>query len=438
MARIILFEDREATQLNPVTLTRPAAFIPIGSYNLHDLATHAIENVPQGEVLVLCRDYLSSIAGRKAQIVPGAELAAVLAATKGSGTLLLNASLRPDTALVPWMGTILAEDKPFMATSGKRIAAAYLPASHGLAPAMPASSDLAGLLLELALPLREEKILSIMEWPFHIVAAQKDLCLSSLRYRIARGGYRAYDPRYPDVWVPDEKHPSMSTSKPVELSPLVAFRTEDGPVILDSGVSVLDFSFFRGPVYLGPGTKVIEHASIKDGVSTGTTCKIGGELECAVIDSFSNKQHHGFLGHAFIGSWVNMGAGTSNSDLKNTYGSIQVTLGNQRIDTAMQFFGCIMGDYSKTAINTSIFTGKIVGVNSMLYGYVGQNVASFTNYASSFGQITECDLEQAIRTQKRMFARRKIEQGPEDIRLLEEVYRQTLAERRISTEPLVL
>lgn len=432
MAQIILFEDRETTQLNPVTLTRPAAFIPVGSYTLHDLALYAIEDIPGHEVRLLCRDYLAPIAKRRADVILAHEVA-------GAGpTLWLNASLRPDTGLVNWIRHILSDDKPFLASSGKRIAAAYVSQTYPHPPELPEGCDPSGTLLELALPLREEKILSLMDWPFHIVAAQKELCGASLRFRLARGGYKAYDERYPDVWVPDQSHPFQVGSKPVELSPLVAFRTEDGPVILDSGVSVLDFSFFRGPVYLGPGTKVIEHASIKDGVSTGSTCKIGGELECAVIDSFSNKQHHGFLGHAFIGSWVNMGAGTSNSDLKNTYGSIQVTIASQRIDTAMQFFGCIMGDYSKTAINTSIFTGKIVGVNSMLYGYVGQNVASFTNYASSFGQVTECDLDQAIRTQKRMFARRKIEQTIDDIRLLEEVYRQTLAERRISTDPLVL
>jgi len=139
-----------------------------------------------------------------------------------------------------------------------------------------------------------------------------------------------------------------------------------------------------------------------------------------------------------LAQWVNLGAGTSNSDLKNTYGTVKIQHQGRRIDTKMQFFGCVIGDYSKSAINTSIFTGKIIGVNSMLYGYVGQNVASFTNYAASFGQVTECSLDQAVSTQRRMFARRKRRQTPEDIELLRSVFELTSSERRISSEAPVL
>ena len=82
-----------------------------------------------------------------------------------------------------------------------------------------------------------------------------------------------------------------------------------------------------------------------------------------------------------------MGAGTSNSDLKNTYGEVTTTHRGQKVNTGMQFLGCVMGDYSKTAINTSIFTGKTIGVSSYLYGFIGANVPSFTNYAKTFGVL---------------------------------------------------
>jgi glucose-1-phosphate thymidylyltransferase len=203
-------------------------------------------------------------------------------------------------------------------------------------------------------------------------------------------------------------------------------------------VRILDFAYLVGPVYMGPGSRMIERSSVKEHVSIGHTCKIGGEVECSTIEPYTNKQHHGFLGHSWIGSWVNMGAGTSNSDLKNTYGEVRVEHGGRRLETGMQFFGCVMGDYSKTAINTSIFTGKIVGVSSMLYGFVGQNVPSFCNYAKSFGQVTECTLEQAIITQKRMFGRRNVEQREEDIQLLRDVYDLTREDRQLAAELPVL
>jgi len=131
-----------------------------------------------------------------------------------------------------------------------------------------------------------------------------------------------------------------------------------------------------------------------------------------------------------------MGAGTCNSDLKNTYGEVAIQHRGRRINTGMQFLGCVIGDFSKTAINTSIFTGKIVGVCSFLYGFVGTNVPSFTNYARSFGQETECLLDVVVKTQERMFTRRKVQQTVADIKLLEDMYEITRDERQMSTEGL--
>jgi len=104
----------------------------------------------------------------------------------------------------------------------------------------------------------------------------------------------------------------------------------------------------------------------------------------------------------------------------------------------MQFLGCIIGDYSKTAINTSIFTGKIIGVASYLYGFITTNVPSFCNYARSFGQITEHHLSSVVKTQKRMFERRNVTQTQIHIKLLEDVYNLTKDERIMSGESLSL
>ena len=129
-------------------------------------------------------------------------------------------------------------------------------------------------------------------------------------------------------------------------------------------------------------------AVLKDGVAIGARAKIGGEIEASIVEPLSNKQHHGFLGHSYVGSWVNLGAGTSNSDLKNTYGSVTMDYGGRRVPSGMQLVGCFIGDYAKTAVNTGIFTGKAIGVCSMAYGFVTTNVPGFTNYARSLGQVT--------------------------------------------------
>ena len=216
----------------------------------------------------------------------------------------------------------------------------------------------------------------------------------------------------------------------VTLASHVVLEPKAGPIVLESNVQVGPFSLLRGPLYLGAKCKVLEHASLKDGVCAGHTTKIGGEVEASIIEPYSNKQHHGFLGHSYVGSWVNLGAGTCTSDLKNTYGLISMDYPTSgRIATEMQFLGCFIGDYSKTAINTSIFTGKWIGVCSAMYGFVTSNVPSFTNYAKLFGQVATLPSSVMQSTQLRMFARRSVPQRPCDIELLHSLFELTRPER---------
>src|SRR5439155_23385047 len=128
-------------------------------------------------------------------------------------------------------------------------------------------------------------------------------------------------------------------------------------------------------------------------------------------------------------SWVNLGAGTCNSDLKNTYGLVNVDVAGEKIATSMQFLGATIGDYAKTAINTGIFTGKTIGVCSMVYGFVTTNVPSVVNYALLFGQVTEAPVEVMVATQRRMFERRGVAQRPVDIQLLRDLYELTIHQR---------
>ena len=169
--------------------------------------------------------------------------------------------------------------------------------------------------------------------------------------------------------------------------------TRNGPIVLEAGATIGPYCYLSGPVHVGPRARVIEHAAIKDGVALGHTTKIGGEVEASIIEPYTNKQHHGFLGHSYLGSWINLGAGTCNSDLKNTYGQVNMEYHGQKVATGMQFVGAIIGDYAKTAINTGIFTGKTIGACSMVYGFVTTNVPSFVNYARLFGQVTEAPVE---------------------------------------------
>jgi UDP-N-acetylglucosamine diphosphorylase/glucosamine-1-phosphate N-acetyltransferase len=139
--------------------------------------------------------------------------------------------------------------------------------------------------------------------------------------------------------------------------------------VLDGGVRILPNSVIMGPAYIGKSSLIKAGAKIYGGTSIGPVCKVGGEVEGSIFQAYSNKQHDGFLGHSFIGEWVNIGADTNNSDLKNTYKNVAFHsyLENARIDSGTMFLGTMVGDHTKLGINCSINTGSVIGVGCNLW-----------------------------------------------------------------------
>ena len=163
-----------------------------------------------------------------------------------------------------------------------------------------------------------------------------------------------------NVWIAED----------VQLSPNVVLDASGGPIVIDSGAKVMAGSVLCGPLYIGKQSLIKIGAKIYGGVSIGPVSKVGGEVEGSIFQAYSNKQHDGFLGHAYIGEWVNLGANTNNSDLKNTYKNVHYHnyQAEGKIDSGSQFMGCVIGDHSKTGINTSLNTGLVIGCGCNLYG----------------------------------------------------------------------
>ncbi len=158
------------------------------------------------------------------------------------------------------------------------------------------------------------------------------------------------------------------TGNQVEISPFVSIDTSHGPVVLDCGVVIQSQVRLEGPLYVGPMGIIKAGARIYGETSFGVGCRVAGEIGESTFGDFSNKQHAGFIGHAVLGSWVNLGALTTCSDLKNNYGNIRVDLGDGSIDTGLRFVGLMMGDHTKTAIGTMLNTGTCIGVASNVFG----------------------------------------------------------------------
>tara|TARA_B100001173_G_scaffold311873_1_gene330644 strand:+ start:2266 stop:3453 length:1188 start_codon:yes stop_codon:yes gene_type:complete len=166
-----------------------------------------------------------------------------------------------------------------------------------------------------------------------------------------------------------------------KVMPDALINAEKGPVIIDNNAVIYGQTYIEGPAFIGTDT-VIKPLTKIVGSVIGKKCKIGGEVESSVIQGYSNKVHDGHLGDSFLGEWVNLGAGTSNSNLKNNYSSVKISLNENLIDTNSLHIGCFIGDHVKTAIGTLINTGTIIGAASMIstYGFPPVNLPPFSWY----------------------------------------------------------
>jgi UDP-N-acetylglucosamine diphosphorylase/glucosamine-1-phosphate N-acetyltransferase len=152
----------------------------------------------------------------------------------------------------------------------------------------------------------------------------------------------------------------------VTIHPMVVIDAEHGPVYIDEGAEIHPFTRIEGPCYIGKKSMLLG-AKCREGNSIGPYCRIGGEVEESVIQGYSNKYHDGFLGHAYVGEWVNLGALTTNSDLKNDYSTVSVMLdGKHSIDTGSTKVGSLIGDHTKTSIGVLFNTGSVIGAMAII------------------------------------------------------------------------
>ena len=217
------------------------------------------------------------------------------------------------------------------------------------------------------------------------------------------------------------KEENIFISPTAHIKPGVVLDASEGPVWIDEGAKVMPNATLEGPIYIGKNSLIKIGAKLYENTTIGPVCKIGGEVEGCIVQGYSNKQHDGFLGHAYLGSWVNIGADTNNSDLKNNYGKIQVLLNGRMMNTDKQFLGLMMGDHSKTGINTMFNTGTIIGVNCNLFGagVPPKFIPSFSWGGAD--ELTEYKLDKAMKVAKLVMERRKIQFTDKDEKLFQEV-----------------
>jgi len=411
---ICLFEGIYYTHLLPLVYFRPEYDLRCGILTLKEKVERLFPDIP---LSLHCRGYL-------ADSVQKANPENLVNDIQGKSCLFINGRVlaEPD-----FSEKISLEGPDTLYGNGESIIAAKVSGAK--------LNDLKHSLLDLytssdfnELP-RTEVDVKLIQYPWDLVHHNGDQLRSD--FTLLTQNYTA-DPIQGKVY--DGAHlvnrENIYIGAGATIKPGVVLDAEEGPIYIGENARIFPNATIEGPAFIGRGSWIKIGAKIYENTSIGEICKIGGEVEESIVHSYSNKQHDGFLGHSYLGMWVNIGADTNNSDLKNNYGSVKVYINGEQIDSGSMFVGLTIGDHTKTGINTMFNTGTVVGVSSNIFG------GGFpTKYLPSFSwggseAITSYDLEKSIDVARRVMERRKIEFSEIEERLFRKIFDLTKEERR--------
>lgn len=210
--------------------------------------------------------------------------------------------------------------------------------------------------------------------------------------------------------------------KDCQLDGQVVLDARRGPIFVGDNVTIQPQTRLEGPCYVGEGS-ILVGGKIREGTSIGPVCRIGGEVEQSIFLGYSNKYHEGFLGHSYVGEWVNLGALTTNSDLKNNYSPVKVMVKGEPVDTGLIKVGSFLGDHVKTGIGTLLGTGMVVGFATNIFGGGMIREKSIPSFCwGDTNNLEEYELDKAMGTAQIVMERRNIKFSQEEKDLFEKIF----------------
>lgn len=432
---LCVFEDDRYSNFFPLSLARPVFDLAIGA---HTFKERLVDEVAPEVVAALCRPYLASVHaadetrfGGRPRVVnsPAAEGETLFLNGRllayGSELADLAASLESDVCLRK-KGTIVAAR-----LSGERALslAAHIADMISDAGVERTVNEIKASSAEPAGRPREPgdreaaRGKALAKW-----ASQNGVKLADANLRLVSHFWQLIGENRACIADDFQKSPFRGTAPETELfrgvelinendiviGPDVEVRSgtvldaSEGAIVVANGVRIEPNAIIYGPCSIGEGSIIRGGAKIGHGTTIGRECRIGGEVEESVFSPFSNKQHNGFFGHSYAGSWVNIGAGSCTSDLKNNYGLVRAWTAGRMRDTGRRFLGATIGDHAKVAVNSRLNAGAVVGFNANVLsaGFAPKFVPSFTWQIEP--EFVRCGLDDAIETARTMMDRRNV------------------------------
>lgn len=420
--QICIFEDIFHTNLLPLVYFRPTFNLRCGILSLKEKVQH---HYPKADIALHTRSYLADYmrirnAGLKVNEISSESCLFINGCAIVNSDFVKKIPLEGEKDVVYILG-----DKIVAA----RVCAGKLKELKSRLTGTFSFSDFDGLHCE-------EVDVKIVNYPWDLIKHNgEQLCADFEMMKKLRYGKKPKIKKYPGVYLLNEKNIYVGTG--TVIKPGVVIDAENGPVYIGKNVQIMSFSTIVGPTYIGDGSIVKVGAKIYHDCSIGPVCKVGGELEATIMHSYANKQHDGFLGHSYLGAWVNCGAGTETSDLKNNYGSVKVYVNGEPVDSGSQFVGVTIGDHSKTAINSTFNTGTVIGVSSNVFGtgFPPKYVPSFS-WGAAGETFTTYNIDRAIDVARKVMIRRNIILTESEEKLFRKLFDLTSVERRKRGMPL--
>jgi len=404
MKTVCVFEDEGWRGLLPFTWLHPSWELVTGS---RDILARIRAAFPRAQIRALCRSWMEAVVQERSGLIP----------LEGDGPVLFVNGRIVDAPAVAQHARSTAG--PFALWSNDAVAAFRL---DQVPVALPAPDHLTDWVRSLELPGLAAEARLVRRW-WDLIYLNGTLLADDLR-QDALGVYEGSI--MPGVHLLDPARVHVGSQAVVE--PGVVLDSRQAPIVIERGARVGAGSVMVGPAYVGRDSLVKPLSHIGPEVSIGPSCRVGGEVARTVFMGYGNKQHHGFLGHAYVGNWTNLGAGTSNSNLKNTYGHVKVWVDGRMEDSGLTFVGCAVGDHVKTAINTTLNTGTVIGVSANVFvrGFPSKFVPSF-GWGPAPGE--EYEMRSALATAARVMERRGIQFTPVEAALFADVWGRTVQER---------
>lgn len=410
---ICLFEDPQYSNLYPLVYFRPTYDLRCGILTLREKVQHYFPTIP---ISLHCREYLRDLVKQQNPNCFVNEI-------KDNNILFLNGRVIINPSLAAQISS--GEDKLFV--KGETIIAAKVSGSKLDLIKNKLSNVLDSSLFN-ELPKYEVDAV-LINYPWNLVANNGNQIISDFNLLTSENkGSKIKGKVYSGVHLLNEAN--IFIDEGAKVKPGVVLDAESGPIYIGKEAKIFPNAVIEGPAFIGNKTAIKIGAKIYENTSIGEVCKVGGEIEESIIHSYSNKQHDGFLGHAYLGMWVNLGADTNNSDLKNNYGNVKVMINGQQIDSGSMFVGLTMGDHSKSAINTMFNTGTVVGVSSNVFGsgFPPKFMPSFSWGGSD--DLSTYNVDKALEVAKRVMARRNIPLTPIEEKVFRYVFEHTMEERK--------